>query len=365
MKKNFRLALFILLSFVLFLGLSACSKKSETENKEPEVKNQEVNVQKNMPKERNVTVSGPKISDLKVGDKIGDYIIKEIKGILCQSNCKTDPDLSGSISFEGEHVVTGKFYYSPEYPIKISFITNADSKMPELKDNFDKNIIELLISNPSISLMNKELIDDDFSIITKDLLGFADFTKKRTSDLKSSVFDQEVTIKIKNYSTELLAAGEAGPIAELVEIVKTVNNDSLDASGKKECKAWSSFSFEYPATWGDCASPLNKSVSFRTDYSKYKVDLVLFLNDSSKEEYERLRNVGFGFEKLNNLSGEFYEIPQGGSLMAGGLNVGEKYYKFVYNIQSNQPHPSDADFWMADHNVSLADRVSILKSISK
>ncbi len=237
MKNNFKLASFVLLAFVLILGLSACSKKTETENKEPEIKKketgiqetkfQEVQVQETKSQNQNVSIDGPVISNLKVGDKVGDYVIKEIKGALCQNNCKTDADLSGSIIFEDEHIITGKFHYSAEYPIKIGFTPNNSNQIPYLGINLDKDILELLLGNLHISMMNDEFLKDNFSLITNNFSEFADFIKEKDSNMEAGLrdtfgeFDKEVTIKIKNYSANSLPGGEAGPMAEFVEIVKT------------------------------------------------------------------------------------------------------------------------------------------------
>jgi len=369
MKKSYLFAPSILIALFLILGLSGCTKKVETKNQNQEVGNQKANVQETDSQKQNISIDGPIISDLKPGDKIGDYVIKEIKGALCQSDCKTDADLSGSISFAGEHVITGKFHYSAEYPIKIGFIPNDSNKIPYLGINHDKDILELLIGNQHISMMNDEFIQDNFSIITSNFPGFADFIKEKNSNMDAGsrdtfgVFDKDVAIKIKNYSTNSLPGGEAGPMAEFVEIVKS-DNQIVSTKNLKECITLNSVSYKYPVTWGDCSSTSNGAVTFRTDYSKHKVDLVLSLIDSTQGEYERLKGAALnGVNKLDNASGEFYEIPTGGSLMAGGLKIGEKYYKFVYNIKSDQSNSADIGEWMADNNVKYDDMVSILKSM--
>lgn len=380
MKKVF------LLGLSLILILSGCSNKLFQKNIETEDQinkevgqevNQEVgqeinqaNVQETQSQEQIISVDGLKISDLKTGDKIGDYTIKEIKGTLCQSDCKIDPDLSGSISFEDEYNITGKFRYNPDYPLKISFITNIDSKIPELKSNSDKKVIELsAASNPSILLMNKELNDGDFSIITKDLPGFADFIKEKDSSFInnsenfSGLFDQEVTIKIKNYKTSLLAAGEAGPEAELVKIVKATNQTS-NTKDQKECKELSSVVYSYPVAWGECSNyPSNREVAFETDYPKYKVYLVLSLADTTKEQYDRSMAAALkGTYELDNGTGRFYEVAQGGAVMGGYIFTAGKYYSFQYSITSNQPKISDG-IAKIDNNVTTADMLNILKSM--
>lgn len=372
MKKVF------LLGLSLILILSGCSNKLFQKNIETEDQinkevgqevNQEVgqeinqaNVQETQSQKQITSVDGLKISDLKTGDKIGDYKIKEIKGSLCQSNCITDYDYSGSISFEDEYNITGKFRYNPVYPLKILFITNADSKIPELKRNSDKKVTELSVSNPLIYLMNNELNDDNFSIITKDLPGFAEFIKGNNSGFDSIVFDQEVIIKIKNYTTSL-NAGEAGPMAELVEIVKSTNQAS-SIKNQKECKALSSVVYSYPVAWGECSSySSNGEVTFETDYPKYKVYLVLSLTDTTKEQYDRSMAAALnGTYELDNGTGRFYEVAQGGAVMGGYIFTAGKYYSFQYSITSNQPKISDG-IAKIDNNVTTADMLNILKSM--
>ncbi len=120
--------------------------------------------------------------------------------------------------------------------------------------------------------------------------------------------------------------------------------------------------FQKLAKWGDCQLDTATKLLFRTDYSKYQVDLVLELSKASKADYDLDKFTAVNIYKTKD-NGEFYEYPQGGSLMGGMLKLDGNYYIYNFAIKSNQPTPSNLDgIWIPDSNVEKANFLEILKS---
>lgn len=135
---------------------------------------------------------------------------------------------------------------------------------------------------------------------------------------------------------------------------------SSEQLATKECKT-EKFLFEYPGNWGECSETEN-SVSFRTEEDPYQVDLILTMNESTGEEYNNNKEYSFNYNKLNNGNEGFFEVAQGGALMGGFIYL-DNYYKFDFNITSNQPVPENLDgVWAPNNNLNENDLVSILKS---
>ncbi|MFZ4648041.1 MAG: hypothetical protein ACOYMB_00190 [Patescibacteria group bacterium] len=120
--------------------------------------------------------------------------------------------------------------------------------------------------------------------------------------------------------------------------------------------------FRYPNAWGGCVETKN-GVSFRTDDSPYQVDLVLTLNETTGEGYNNNEEHSFNSNTLISGNGAFFEEAQGGALMGGYIQINNNYYRYNFNIVSNQPALEEGDgVWTPNNNVSKDNLISILRS---
>jgi len=129
----------------------------------------------------------------------------------------------------------------------------------------------------------------------------------------------------------------------------------------KECNVGKVL-FKYPKNWGECKETKN-GVSFITNDDQYQVELVLTLDEATNEEYNSNKEYSFNNNKLAGGNGDFFEEAQGGALMSGFIRLYNNYYKFSFDIVSNQPAPEKLNgVWSPNHNVSKDDLISILRS---
>lgn len=121
--------------------------------------------------------------------------------------------------------------------------------------------------------------------------------------------------------------------------------------------------FQYPGPWGDCKET-DGGISFKTDDDTYQVDLALTLSETTNEDYNNNKEYSFNNYELINSNGEVFEVAQGGALMGGFIGLNNNYYKFYFNIISDQAAPDNLEgVWSPDlHNVSKDDLISILRS---
>lgn len=148
-------------------------------------------------------------------------------------------------------------------------------------------------------------------------------------------------------------------IAESFHFIKQTNLEvcPLDISG---------FKFSYPETWGDCKVD-DQKISFRTDFKKYNVDLVVEFREFSKEMAEDFINYSIKQEKINGINNAIiYKGVCGGSITCSVLNINnQKFYKIDWGVSSNQSVPEDlVGVWVPDYNFTDDDIWTILRSIN-
>ena len=144
----------------------------------------------------------------------------------------------------------------------------------------------------------------------------------------------------------------------------------IDNLSTKTCSlAVEGFYFDYPGNWGDCRVS-SDTIYFRSDYKKYQVDLSIGLIKTTKQRYDEARGTALNLlqlvDKDGKVYGEIYEYPQGGSVSGGMFKIGDDYYTYAVNIESNQPAPYSDGLWSPDdHNVTKDIILDILKTVRK
>ena len=337
MKK---LLLLVFLPFVL-TGCSLGSNPSP-ENKPNEIKNDQAAA----------TTSKIAIADLKFGDKFDTFTVKLVSGNLCEQDCFAD--ICGKIDFDGEYVLSGQLIFNPNLSSPLLFLVN--SKIPDLSYVSKTKSASLNLSDKNIVILNNSNFSSgDFSAISSALPDFSSFIESNKNSTSSTPYSKELQIKVRNFATELCVTDKNRMnAAELVSV------ELNQAQNKKEC-ATSAFKFQYPVTWGDCQVQNDTLLTFRTDYDKYQVDLLLKINKITKDVYTKAKKTALGLSRLNG--GEFFEEAQGGVFMAGMILLNDNYYSYDFDIKSNQPTPDKIDgVWTPDNNITKDALLNILLS---
>lgn len=286
------------------------------------------------------------------GDKIGNFTVLSV-----QNDNLPEPEFCGQTSFVGEHSLTGHFVYTPDAPIPLSFRPSIDSSIPRLIMSDKNKTVFLALGFSDVSIF-QEPSDLNFQKITSAIPEFQNFINDNAKNSKGAVFNQELTIKVRNLFSNLCTTRDSGTSALLVYVAK----DGLISNTNKECTK-GVINFNYPSSWGNCQLSPDGKILFRTDYPQYQVDLQLTLFKSDKERYDKLKGTALHVLELNRDSGEFYDYPQGGALAAGMLNINGLYYDYNFEIVSNQPIPSNLDgVWLPDSNIQEGALLEIIRS---
>jgi hypothetical protein len=298
------------------------------------------------------TTAKTMIADLKSGDKFDAFTVKSVSGNLCEKDCTTD--ICGKIDFDGEYVLSGQIIFNPKLSNPLIFLVN--SKIPDLFYITKTKSAALNLSEKNIIILNNSNFNNsDFSAISSVIPDFSSFIENNKKSTSSIPYSKELQIKVKNLTTELCVTDKNKMnSAELVSV------ELSQAPDKKECTT-SVFKIQYPVAWGDCQIQNDTSLTIRTDYDKYQVDLLLKINKATKDAYTKARKTANGISRLNN--GEFFEEAQGGAIMSGMMLLGDKYYSYNFDVKSNQPTPEKLDgVWVPDHKVTKDILLDILLS---
>ena len=106
----------------------------------------------------------------------------------------------------------------------------------------------------------------------------------------------------------------------------------------------SGFKFSYPKTWGGCQVDGQK-ISFRTDFKRYNVDLVVEVRETSRELPQGFIDYSIKQEKIDGINNAvIYRGACGGGIACSVLNVNDKkFYEINWDIVSNQPVSESLD----------------------
>ncbi|MFZ2310747.1 MAG: hypothetical protein WAW11_04350 [Patescibacteria group bacterium] len=345
MKKLF---LLVFLPFVL-TGCSLIGNQA-SENKPSEAP---VNKEQTGQAEQKVAPVLPEalsIASLKAGDQVEGFTVKAVGGNLCEKDCTTD--ICGKIEFDGEYILSGHLIFNPTAFTPLLFA--IDSKVPNLAYFVKTKSATLNVSDKSVIAINDANFNKgDFSVINKALPDFSSFITNSKKATTSTLYSKRLQIKVKNFTTELCVTDK--------NKINSAEFISLELG--RSCVA-SAFKFQYPSSWGKCQVKDNKVLTFKTDYDKYQVDLILTMNSATKEKYSEAKKTAINLTHLNN--GEFFEEAQGGAMMGGMMLLGGNYYDYIFDIKSDQPAPENLDgVWVPENNITKDVMLNILSSVEK
>jgi hypothetical protein len=106
-----------------------------------------------------------------------------------------------------------------------------------------------------------------------------------------------------------------------------------------------------PSKW-KIESNTNDSAVILTDNPKYKVELIVNLQNQTISA----SNFQSSINKTKTKYGEAFKVTQGGAFAVTGITMNGKIYSFEWEINSNEPIPTDLDgIWVPKHNVSETD----------
>ena len=122
----------------------------------------------------------------------------------------------------------------------------------------------------------------------------------------------------------------------------------------------SDIQMELPNNW-KVSSVSGNTAKILTDYSKYQVFLTLKLNkNDSIAESSYISAVS----KIKTEYGEVFDVSQGGAKGVTGAVINGNKYSFEWNIESNQPVPTNLDgIWRPDDNVTSKILLDITKTV--
>lgn len=167
-------------------------------------------------------------------------------------------------------------------------------------------------------------------------------------------------VKNNQKQPELITKDEQTQTVSSITPTETVISPTLTISEETNILKISDIKMELPKNW-KVYSVSGNNAKILTDYSKYQVYLTLKLNKNDSIAESSYKSA---VTKTKIDYGEVFDVAQGGAKGVTGAVIDGNKYSFEWNIESNQPVPTNLDgIWRPDDNVTSKILLDITKTV--